>query len=136
MNYNTIFNAVNANEMNEKLKKLNAYFDTEISKCHDDIKLLSAESREDEANFEKIKCNVYEIFKTVLGVAAKNEGAEPDKVKGFFLSRLEKIPSNWQAAYELAQKHNDEIAMHRESLKLETAKKIRNEFCTVWGEER
>lgn len=132
MNYDMTFNAANANEMNEKLKKLNEYFDGEVSKCHENIRLLSDDDRADEANFEKIKCNVYEIFKTVLGVAVKSEGAEPDKVKEFFLSRLEKIPSNWQAAYELAQKHNDDIAMHREALKLETAEKIRNEFNAVW----
>lgn len=132
MNSDTIFNAVNANEMNEKLKKLNEYFDAEMSKCHENIKLLSDDDRTDEANFEKIRCNVYEIFKTVFGVAIKGKEAEPDKAKDFFLSRLETIPSNWQVAYELAQKHSDDFAMHREALKLETVEKIRNEFYAVW----
>lgn len=121
--------------MKEKILKMNEFFDYKMSQCANKFKSMQSDDRADEANFEKIKCNVYEIFKTVLGVAVKSEGAEPDKVKEFFLSRLEKIPSNWQAAYELAQKHNDDIAMHREALKLETAEKIRNEFNAVWEAE-
>ena len=68
--------------MEEKLERMNAWFDAQIAACAKQRETLLADDRADEADFEKIKANIYDIFRTVLKTAAKespttgNEGAE------------------------------------------------------------
>ena len=59
--------------MNEKRSKFTAYLESCAESCREQIKKLSADGREDEAVFAKIKLNVYDIFKTVFNALGDEE---------------------------------------------------------------
>ena len=63
--------------------------------CKAQAAALTADERCDEAVFEKIRANVYEIFLSVAEAAGKT-----DAPMAFFRARLADIPANWEAALE------------------------------------
>lgn len=116
--------------MDEKITaKLNGYFESRIAECREQERALSADDRADEAAFEKIRANVYGIFQTVFSVAGKSG----DK-KGFFLQKLEQIPSAWSEAYARAEQHGDEMRMQCERIKLDAVAEIKSRFLNIWEE--
>ncbi len=118
--------------MNEKVSWLYAYFDMEIAQCHQRGKELLADDRRDEATFEKVRANVYDLFRTVFSVAEKTGKGDMEAVKRFFLLKMEQIPSNWAAAYDQAKQHNDAVRMQLEQIKLDTMHEIKNRFNELW----
>ncbi len=121
--------------MKERVLKVNKYFDQQIAQCDQRIQALQADERRDEANLEKVRANVYDIFRTILSVAEKTCKDDPDGVKRFFVKKTEQIPSSWAASYEQAQKHGDAVKMQIERIKLDTIEEIRQQFAQVWEEE-
>lgn len=120
----------------QKVSKLNSYFDKQISFCEECNKKMLAEDRTDEAAFEKVKSNVYDIFRTIFSVAVETGKGDSEAVKRFFILKSEQIPSNWTAAYNKAKQHNDTVKMRIEQIKLDTVGEIREMFATIWeGEE-
>lgn len=77
--------------MNEQQRKFEVYLDEQIAARKQRSKLLTADDRVDEGNFEKIQANVYEIFKTVLSVAERVCGRDELAKKRFFLQRRSKF---------------------------------------------
>ena len=55
--------------MEAKLTVLDRWFEEQIALCGQRRQALLADDRADEATFEKIRANVYDIFRTVLSVA-------------------------------------------------------------------
>lgn len=92
---------------------------------------LFADHRVDESNFEKIRENVYDIFRTVFTAARKTQGDDPAMVHLFFLQKLEEIPACWRASLEKARDHGDEDKIHLEQLKLEAAERIKAEYLRL-----
>ena len=119
----------------QKISKLNGYFDKEISLCEQRSKNLLADDRADEAAHEKIKANVYGIFRTILSVAVKTGKGDPDAVRHFFFLKIQQIPSNWTTAYDQARHHDYTVKFQFEQIKLDTASRIRETFTTIWEEE-
>ena len=119
----------------QKISKLNSYFDKEISLCEQRSKNLLADDRADEAAHEKIKANVYGIFRTILSVAVKTGKGDPDAVRHFFFLKIQQIPSNRTTAYDQARQHDDTVKIQVEQIKLDTAARIRETFTTIWEEE-
>lgn len=113
----------------EQLKK---YFDQQISLCDLRYRELFADGRVDEATFEKVKGNIYDIFRTVFSVAVDTCKADPGQIPAFFMERLDHIPDNWRASYEKAKEHNDTAKMHMEQLKLDIVAQIRENFEKIW----
>ncbi len=120
----------------QKVRKLNDYFDRQISLCEQcNIKLL-ADDRMDEAAFEKVKANIYDVFRTIFSVAVQNGKGDSEAVKSFFILKTEQIPSNWATAYNKAKQYDDAVKMQIEQIKLDTVGEIKKMFETVWeGEE-
>ena len=85
---------------------------------------LAAEGREDESTFERIRYNVYDLFRTTVGALHR---AEPDEKAAWrlFERKLEEIPSAWQRSHDLAKQHGDAKKAHIERIKLEAAADIR-----------
>ena len=106
------------------------YFEEKIALCSKKQQELIADGRTDEANFEKIRANVYDIFRTVY-TAGKRAEKEADSVKAYFLARMEQIPQNWAAALEKAKLHGDARTVQIETIKLETANEIRSVFLKL-----
>ena len=121
--------------MEEKAAKLDRWFEERIALCAQRRQALLADDRGDEATFEKVRANVYDIFRTVLSVAGKT--SEGEEAAGcFFLQRLESIPSGWKAAYEKAQAHDDPVRLRIERIKLDAVREVKEQFLRVWGEAK
>ena len=119
----------------QKILNLNSYFDKQISLCKQCNKNLLTDERMDEANFEKVKANIYDIFRTIFSVAVKNSKGDFEAIKRFFILKIEQIPSNWVIAYNTAKQHDDTVKMQIEQIKLDTVSEIRQMFITIWEEE-
>ena len=120
--------------MKQKIETFAAYFDDSIACCDEQEKALIADERKDEAVFEKIRANVYNIFRTILGVAVDTCGEDTEKIRDFFLYRIDHIPASWSAAYETAKQHNDAAKVQIEEIKLAVVQEIRAEFTKIWEE--
>lgn len=127
---NTIKEVINMNERN--FEGFNSFFDEQIALCKQREAAFAADSRADEANFEKIRANVYGIFKTVLGVAVSAPRTDGE-ARLFFEDRLEKIPLSWHTAYEKAKQHNEVAKMTVERIKLDAVEDIKRAFEKTWS---
>ncbi len=116
----------------QKVSKLNSYFEEHIALCGQRNKEFLVDDRTDEATFEKVKANVYDIFRTILSVAVKTSKGDPDAVQRFFVQKTEQIPSSWVTAYEKAKQHNDVVKMRLEQIKLDTIGEIKENFAKIW----
>lgn len=116
----------------QKVSKLNRYFEEQIAMCNQRNKKLLDDERTDEATFEKVKANVYDIFRTILSVAVKTSNGDPDAVRRFFVQKTEQILSSWVTAYDKAKQHNDTVKMRLEQIKLDTIGEIRENFAKTW----
>ena len=120
--------------MKRKIENMTAYLDAAMARCAEQEKKLIADERKDEAVFEKIRANVYNIFRSVLDVAVQNCGEDADKIRDFFMKRIELIPASWNASYEAARQHDDTAKMQIEEIKLAVVREIRAEFTKIWEE--
>lgn len=118
--------------MNTALSQITEYFDEQIAACGQRNRDLLADGRRDEATFEKIKSNIYDIFRTVYRVACQTCGDNLPAVKAFFALRLQQIPTPWRVSYENAKNHNDTAKMHLEQLKLDTVAQIQQDLAKIW----
>lgn len=114
-----------------RIDNMVSWLEARIADCTEKRSQLISDERTDEANFEKVKGNIYDIFKTVLSVARNNCGEDFSAVKDFFLKRLEQIPVNWHVSYEKALAHDDVEKLRIESVKLEVVEDIKAEFTKI-----
>lgn len=114
---------------------MRAYLEERISACKERGLELSAQGRGDEAAFEKVRANVYDIFRTVLEAALRIGDGDAGAVQRFFLMKAEQIPSSWKAAQERAALHDDVERLMIEGLKLDTAQEVRARFVELWEAE-
>ena len=120
--------------MNEQYQKFESYLDEKIAACKQRSELLTTDDRVDEGNFEKIRANVYEIFKTILSAAERVCGKDDLAKRRFFLQKAEQIPLSWTTSYEKAKQHGDTAKLHIESIKLDTIREIKDMFMRIWEE--
>lgn len=101
-NFNLLKEGVRMNLMAEKYL---SYIDGRVAKHNQLIDLYKADDRKDEADLEKIKVNIYEIFRTLFLTDLKRvkEGDFPTE----FLKRFDTIPNNWRVSLEKAIDHGD-----------------------------
>lgn len=100
-------------------------------------KELLADNRADEANFEKIKVNIIEIFTTLFHAegrkldksehADKTEHEYEEFCRNYLLT-FDRIPSAWKKKLEYADKHALVEEKAVEEIKLETAGLIKELF--------
>lgn len=121
--------------MSEKQKEFTTWFGSQIAACEKRREKLLADERSDESDFEKIKANIYDIFRTVFNVALKTNDGDADAAMRFFLLKMEEIPANWKGAYDRAKQHDDVHKMQTERIKLETAQEIKAAFERMWETE-
>lgn len=118
--------------ISEKQKEFTTWFDSQIAACEKRREKLLADERPDESDFEKIKANIYDIFRTVFNAALKTNDGDADTARRFFLLKMEEIPANWKAAYDRAKQHDDVHKMQIENIKLETAQEIKTALEQIW----
>ena len=120
--------------MSEQQRKFESYLDEQIASCKQHSKQLAEDDRMDEGNFEKVRANVYEIFKTILSVAERVCGKDDSAKRSFFLQKVEQIPTSWAASYEKAKQNGDVEKMHIEKIKLDTIREIKDMCMQIWEE--
>ena len=118
--------------MKQKVTELNCYFEERIAACDRRGQELLDDDRGDEAAFEKIKANVYDIFRTILSVAVKICKGDPDAVEQFFLGKIKQIPASWAVSLEKARQNDDTTKMYLELIKLDTVGEIQECFQKIW----
>lgn len=118
--------------MNGQQRKFEVYLDKQIAACKRRSQLLAEDDRMDEGNFEKVRANVYEIFKTILSVAERVCGGDEPAKRDFFLEKAEQIPASWAASYERAEQNGDVEKMHIERIKLDTIREIKDMCMRIW----
>ena len=94
---------------------------------------LAAEGRTDESTFERIRYNVYDLFRTTVSALHRAEPVEKD-AWWLFERRLKDIPSTWQRSHDLAELHGDTEKAHIERIKLDAAEDIRRFYAQLRGE--
>ena len=120
--------------MNGQQRKFENYLDEQIAVCKQRSKLLAEDERMDEGNFEKVRANVFEIFKTILSVAENVCGEDNLAKRRFLLQKTEQIPASWTTSYEKARQNGDVKKMHIESIKLDTIREIKEMYMQIWEE--
>ena len=58
--------------MEKKLEQLDEWFEKQIAFCAEEQRKLLDDDRNDEANFEKIRANVYDIFALSFPLQSKS----------------------------------------------------------------
>lgn len=89
--------------------------------------LLKQENKFDEANFEKIKRNVYQIYIKMFRISMRSDNLEKT-----FTGYLQNIPQNWKKSLEEAKINNDFETEHIEIVKLETINEIEDMFKVMY----
>lgn len=120
--------------MEERIEEMSRFFDGRLALCNERSQKLAADGCGDEATFEKVKGNIYEIFRTVFSVARKTCGEDEGEIRTFFAQRIAQIPSGWVAALEKAKAHQDEERVYLELIKLDVVQDIQEIFSRIWGD--
>ena len=117
-----------------KITLFGVFLEERAAECKAQDNVLTEEGRFDEAIFEKVKGNVFEIFKTVLDAGVKVCGKDWEKLEKFFRGKLEQIPENWRVSLQKAEVNEDLAKAHLERIKLDGLEEIRSKFDEIWGE--
>lgn len=128
--------------MRELEDKYLFYIDGKITVHNSKSEQYKTEDRKDEADLEKIKANIYEIFRTLfLSDIKQLEGKDLEKsesidIYGGFLLRFDTIPTNWKISLDKAIEHGDTTKQVIEEHKLEVAKGLKDRFMKMFDEDR
>ena len=110
------------------------YLDAKMKETILNEQLLLSEERKDEASHEKIKMNIYQIFKTIYLSIEKSPTQTQEDIKKQFLEKLETIPNNWKIALDKAKEHQDMERILIEEVKFEIRDEIRATFMKIMEE--
>lgn len=117
------------------LRYLNAL---DAAKAHSDeqIRTLAGEGRQDEANLEKIRRNVYDIFTALANADAVQARKESDPAEAFqrlHTIRFDRFPEPWRQRQQKAAAHGDVVTQTIEETKLKTVAAIWTVFQETEG---
>ena len=93
---------------------------------------LIAEERKDEANIERVRYNIYEVFVIMLNATKKTTKDKASFCESY-LKKFETIPASWRERLELARKHQDVETVLIEETKLKVVMELKNLFANLSG---
>lgn len=117
----------------ERIETFINYLDQRTSSIQEDVLRLIADDRRDEANFEKIRANIFQIVKTILQASARISQEESERV-GFLETKLALFQETWEGYLRKAKEHGDDLKIVQEQTRLEALAEIRDTFQKIWGE--
>ncbi len=120
-------------------KQYNDLLNDKKEKCKLKCDELTNDNRQDEADLEKIKLNIYDVFTTLVGatkkqILAKKNIDESLKYEAFcnaYLQTFDKIPQSWRVKLEKAKENNAVIDIMIEESKLSVASELKNIFTNL-----
>ena len=118
--------------MEQKIEKMNRFFEEKIAACEQRDRELSEDGCGDEAVFEKVRGNIYDVMRTWLAVGVRISSGNADAARDFFIQRTEQIPASWAAAYDRAKEHDDTVRMQTEQVKMDVVREVRAKFDEIW----
>ena len=96
------------------------YLDGKIEEGKEQIAKLEADGRMDDANFAKVRTNIYDVCKTVSQALMNRPGAGVTAVQAQF----DRFNTGWSAALEKAKQHDDIKNVAVEEIKLAALKDV------------
>ncbi len=117
----------------EKTSAFISYLDQRTTSVQEDTLRLIADDRRDEANFEKIRANIFQIVKTMLQASARISQEESERI-GFLEAKLALFQETWEGYLRKAKEHGDDLKIVQEQTRLEALAEIRDTFQKIWGE--
>ena len=106
-----------------------AWLDGRIAEGRADIAALEADGRKDDANFAKVRTNIYEVCRTVTLALANRPGAGLSAVG----AQLDRFRDTWGGALEKARQHDDVARAAVEETKLAALEDVAAHFREVAG---
>ena len=97
------------------------------ARSDEQIRSLETEGRQDEANLEKIRRNVYDIFTALANADAAQARKESDPAEAFqriHTVRFDRFPEPWRQRLEKAATHGDVVTQTIEETKLKTVARL------------
>ena len=79
------------------------YLENQIEAGKAEIDRLEKDGCQDDADFAKVRTNIYEVCKTVTNALISRPGAGVEAVR----SQFERFQTTWDAALSNAEKHGD-----------------------------
>lgn len=114
------------------------YLDDKLQVSNKIITNLNVDGKNDEANLEKIRYNIYGIFKTLLlatekKIQGKSKLASEiaDEFHKEYLATFDKIPTNWTQNFNKAKEHGNTTEMITEEIKLAVVDELRERYITM-----
>lgn len=104
------------------------YLEAEHKTCTAQAETLAADDRRDEANMQKIRANIFDVFTVVSKTAEKRF---PQNPLGFIKERIETIPTAWKQSLAAAEERNEYNKAATERIKLQAMDEIRQKFNDV-----
>ena len=96
------------------MKEFITYLSGKIDEGKAETASLLAEGRTDDANFAKVRTNIYDICRTVSQALINRPGAGAGAVR----AQLERFHTEWSAALEKAKQHDNINGIAVEETKL------------------
>lgn len=115
----------------ERIETFINYLDQRTSSIQEDVLRLIADDRRDEANFEKIRANIFQIVKTMLQASARISQEESERV-GFLETKLALFQETWEEYLRKAKEHGDDLKIVQEQTRLEALAEIQDTFQKTW----
>lgn len=115
-------------------RQLLSWLDEKHSKSQEQAEFLREDSREDEAVLEKVRANIYGMFRAMLEISARLSKDDPAATKRLFFQRAESVTPKWESARQKAEANGDILKMTVEKLKQDTYAEIRASVV-VLGED-
>ena len=118
----------------ERKNSFDAFLTRRMDELRKAIAALEQEGRDDEANLNKVRLNIVNVFFTVAAADAKAVGHQGwEAFCQRFQPRFAGLSSPWRARLEKARLHQDACAIAVEEAKIEMAEQIKKVFLQ-WRE--
>ena len=96
------------------MEELIIYLSSKIEECKAETASLLADGRKDDANFAKVRTNIYDVCRTVSQALLSRPGAGTGAIR----AQLDRFRSEWGAALEKAKQHDNINGIAVEETKL------------------
>ena len=110
-----------------KMREFITYLDGRIEAGRAEIVSLTADGRTDDANFAKVRTNIYDVCKAVSRTLMDRPGLGMNAVA----AQLERFRTTWGAALEKAKQHDDINGIAVEETKLAALEDVIAHFREV-----
>lgn len=124
--------------MEELIREYSMFVNNQIVIYKNEEQSLKDNDRKDESNFYKIRCNVCDIYLTLMNATIKKVGMKSlgeDEKKDFFIGEylrtFETVPMNWLTRLEQGRKVGDSEIVAIEEIKFETMNLLKDTFMEL-----